>query len=261
MGTVNDIITLANAQLGNGGSRYWNWYTDSVNPAQGYYVDGDKTPYCAEYISWLLAQTDTNCIHFPNSVAFDWREIPESQRITKYNVQAGDIVSYDWDADEGGDHVGLVLEAHSWGILANEGNTSGGIVKNRERYWSNILFGVRPAYSGDDAQPHKLDVDGWIGPLSVTRMQQWLGTYQDGVISGQGKADDEYRERVIAIDYHGDGSPMVRALQGYLGIDVDGYWGYYTSKALQWLIGARMDGYFGPESATKLQQYLNELEF
>lgn len=260
MGAKADILRVANAQLGCDGSRYWNWYTDSVNPSQGQYINGDVTPYCAEYISWLLNTTDTPCIYFPDSCAFDYRDIHESQRVGKYALEVGDIVSYDWDEDNTGDHVGLVIETHSWGIVANEGNTNGGIVANRERYWSNILFGIRPDYSDSNGK-NLLDVDGWIGPKSVVRMQQWLGTYQDGVISGQGKADDEYRERVVAVDYHGYGSPMVRALQGYLGIDVDGYWGYYTSKALQWLVGARIDGYFGPESATKLQQYLNELEF
>lgn len=260
MGTVADIIAIANAQLGNGGERYWNWYTDNVRPYQGYYVNGNVTPYCAEYISYLLAVTDTKCIYFPDPCAFDWRDIDESQRISKYDLRIGDIVSYDWDCDSKGDHVGLVIETHSWGIVANEGNTNGGIVANRERYWGDILFGIRPYYSGSEDAPHKIAVDGYIGPESVRRLQQLMGTVQDGVISGQAKSDDIYRERVVAIDYSGEGSDVVRALQSWLGIDCDGYWGYHTSYALQWLIGARLDGYFGSESATKLQEYLNSLE-
>lgn len=258
MGTKADIIAVANTQLGNGGEHYWNWYTDNVRPSQGQYINGDVTPYCAEYISWLLNNTNTPCIYFPNPCAFDYRDIPESQRVGKYALDVGDIVSYDWDSDNTGDHVGLVIETHSWGIVANEGNTNGGIVANRERYWSDILFGIRPDYS-DSGGKNLLEVDGWIGPKSVVRMQQWLGTEQDGVISGQAKSDDAYRQNVVAVDYYGQGSNMVRALQRYIGVDDDGYWGYRTSYGLQWLIGANLDGYFGPESARKLQEYLNSL--
>lgn len=152
MGTVNDIITLANAQLGNGGSRYWNWYTDNVNPSQGYYVDGDTTPYCAEYISWLLAQTHTRCVHFPSSVAFDRTDIFPTDRIQKSFMAVGDIVAFDWDNDEGGDHVGLVTAVYEWGVNTIEGNTGGGLVKERSRDWSTILFGVRPNYSEGDTE-------------------------------------------------------------------------------------------------------------
>lgn len=147
MGTVNDILSLAENQLGSGGSRYWNWYTDNVNPAQGYFVDGDTTPYCAEYISYLLAMTNTPCIFFPNSVAFDRREIPQESRIYKGMLQPGDIISFDWNSDLGGDHVGLVVEVYDWGVVTNEGNTSGEIVAQKNREWSNILFGIRPQYS------------------------------------------------------------------------------------------------------------------
>lgn len=260
MGTIADIINLSQTQLGNGGARYWNWYTQNIRPEQGAYINGGLTPYCAEYISWLLAMTDTDCIHFPDPYAFDYRDVPEDKRIDKYSVREGDIISYDWDTDNRGDHVGLVIETHSWGVVANEGNTNDAEVANRERYWSNILFGVRPYYNGQEDPPHKIAVDGYIGPESVRRMQQWMGTVQDGVISGQAKEDDAYRPRVVAVDYYGQGSDMVRALQRYLGCNDDGYWGYYTSYALQWLIGASMDGFFGPESATKLQEYLNSLE-
>lgn len=148
MGTVNDILSLAEKQLGNDGSRYWNWYTDNFNPAQGSYVDGYHTPYCAEYISYLLAMTNTPCIFFPESVAFDSRYITQESRIHKDLLQPGDIIAFDWPKrDTIGDHVGLVVNVHDGYVDTNEGNTSGGYVAMKERDLEDILFGIRPKYS------------------------------------------------------------------------------------------------------------------
>lgn len=168
MGTVNDILTLAHDQLGNGGARYWNWYTDNVNPRQGYYLDGNRTPYCAEYISWLLAQTDTKCKLFPSSTAFDGDNLHPSERISKYELKVGDVISYDWDSDFVGDHVGLVVAVHDYGVTANEGNVSGRVAE-RTRYWSDILFGVRPEYEeGEEVTENdKKDIAKYVWQYAI----------------------------------------------------------------------------------------------
>ena len=44
MGTAADILALAHDQLGNGGARYWDWYTQNVRPSQGSFVHGNVTP-------------------------------------------------------------------------------------------------------------------------------------------------------------------------------------------------------------------------
>lgn len=147
MGTVADILNLAHDQLGNSGARYWNWYTDSVRPSQGQFVDGNITPYCAEYVSWLLAMTDTTCEYFPNPCAFDARYIPEDRRIYGQDLRPGDILAFDWDEDYRGDHVGIVKSVQDWGCNTNEGNTgSDMLVHERQRTWDVILFGIRPDY-------------------------------------------------------------------------------------------------------------------
>lgn len=150
MGTVTDILALAHDQLGNGGARYWDWYTQNVRPSQGSFVDGNATPYCAEYVSWLLAMTGTACEYFPDSCAFDARDIPESRRIYGRDLRPGNIVAFDWDDDQRGDHVGIVKSVQDWGCNTNEGNTGADMcVHERQRTWDVILFGIRPEYEED----------------------------------------------------------------------------------------------------------------
>lgn len=150
MGTVADILELAHDQIGNGGARYWEWYTQNVRPSQGSFVDGNTTPYCAEYVSWLLAMTGTACEYFPNHCAFDARDIPESRRIYGQDLRSGDLVAFDWDDDQRGDHVGIVRSVCDWGCNTNEGNTgSDMLVHERQRTWDVILFGIRPEYEED----------------------------------------------------------------------------------------------------------------
>lgn len=150
MGTVADILTLAHDQLGNGGARYWDWYTQNVRPSQGSFVDGNTTPYCAEYVSWLLAMTGTACDYFPNPCAFDARDIPEGKRIYGQDLRPGDLVAFDWDEDYRGDHVGIVRNVQDWGCNTNEGNTGSDMcVHERQRPWDVILFGIRPEYEED----------------------------------------------------------------------------------------------------------------
>lgn len=141
-GSVQAIISLAQAQLGNTGEKYWNWYFG------GGYVDGDTTPYCACFVSWLLDQVGATAYSFPRANAFDTSDIPAQYRIPETQLIAGDIVSFDWDGDNGGDHVGLVIGNNGSFVTTIEGNTGGGYVMQRERYYNQfILFGIRPTYA------------------------------------------------------------------------------------------------------------------
>ena len=250
MGTVNDILSLAEQQIGNDGEKYWNWYTDNINPRQGYYIDGYNTPYCAEYITWLLYHTNTDCIYFPSPTAFDVTDIHPSNRINKYYLRKGDILSYNFDTDPDGDHVGIVIDAYYWGVRANEGNVCG-IVDIRDRYWDEILFGIRPKYSDDTGD--KLVVDGIFGYYTVKELQItlqnhgfYLGYYLDGDFKYYTKLElQKYlQSKGYYKGYNLDGDfayYSVVALQEYLRelgyyteeYNIDGYWGEYTTRALQ----------------------------
>lgn len=120
--------------------------------------------------------------------------------------------------------------------------------------------------SGGGSSRATLDVDGFCGRLSVREWQRQVGTYVDGVISGQDVDYDEYRRNVVAVDYDGGGSQLVCVVQGKVGAAIDGVWGPETSRCIQrWLIDhgydcgpAGVDGYFGHDSVCALQRSLND---
>lgn len=119
---------------------------------------------------------------------------------------------------------------------------------------------------GSGISDQALDVDGYCGRLSVREWQRQLGTYVDGVISGQDVDYDEYRRNVVSVTDDGGGSQLVCAVQRRVGASVDGIWGPETSRRVQeWLIDheydcgpAGADGYFGYDSVCALQRSLND---
>ena len=252
MGTVEEILTLAESQVGNDGARYWNWYTDNVRPSQGRYVDGAVTPYCAEYQSWLLAMTDTQCIYFTDPFAFDARDIPEKNRIYFDDLEAGDIIAFDWDKDYGGDHVGIVIANHGYYLETNEGNV-GGYVCNMNRVPSDVLFGIRPRYGG------QLVVDGIFGEETVKALQRALqshGYYTGYDIDG----DFGWYTRFELQDY-------LQNLGYYHAFDLDGEFGCYSVAALQMHLAAQgfytgdIDSDWGTYTTESLQECLNAHRF
>ena len=112
----------------------------------------------------------------------------------------------------------------------------------------------------------KLDIDGYGGYNTVLDMQSALECYEDGVISGQWIGNRNAHWAMTAVEYGGQGSPMVKELQRRIGADCDGLWGSETSRKLQeYLIDAGFscgecgaDGIFGMDSVRALQRYLND---
>lgn len=107
----------------------------------------------------------------------------------------------------------------------------------------------------------KLDVDGAIGTKTVTKWQQVMGTYVDGIISGQDTADRPYMPAVYAVEYDGGGSQLVRAIQKVVGATIDGYMGPETVGKIQKRLNVTQDGYLGPITAKAVQTRLNTGKF
>ena len=80
-----------------------------------------------------------------------------------------------------------------------------------------------------------LVVDGWLGPQTYKRLQQFLGVDQTGIF---------------------DDNTIIK-LQKFLDVSVDGIFGPNSTKALQQLVGASVDGEWGGETTSKLQTWLN----
>ena len=89
-----------------------------------------------------------------------------------------------------------------------------------------------------------LDIDGALGPNTIKRWQQVMGTPVDGVISSP--------------------SELVRAVQRRIGSDADGYMGPNTIRRLQMYLGTAVDGVIStPRSSmvVALQYRLNAGSF
>lgn len=85
-----------------------------------------------------------------------------------------------------------------------------------------------------------LTVDGYWGKETTLALQKALGTYPDGIISGQ---YNTATVKAISSTTGGrNGSPMIRALQKKLGVKVDGLIGPNTVRALQRYLGTPVDG-------------------
>lgn len=134
------------------------------------------------------------------------------------------------------------------------------------RGYYNYPWNCYLRYGGvSSASAGALAVDGNVGPATVRRWQQVMGTAVDGIISGQQVPDERTYWRP-AIDssvvrYGAGGSDLIRAVQRRLGCGVDGLLGPATIKAIQRHYGLAQDASFGPATARALQSALNQGRF
>ena len=173
---------------------------------------------------------------------------------------------------DGAGHVAFVEAVYDDGtILTSESGWASWAFKTIRRSNANGRWGQGSAYKfrGCIINPSiknpkkvpapKLIVDGVGGENTVRAMQRFLGTPQDGVLSGQRKTlRDKYYPAFTAVEYGTGGSVCVKYLQKWLAIDQDGIMGQGTVKALQKKLGISVDGIFGTNSMKAWQKYLNE---
>lgn len=194
-------------------------------------------------------------------------------KISSTPVQGGIMVWQKGRTLGGGDgagHVAVVEEVYSDGtILTSESGWNAWAFKTVRRSNSNGRWGQASAYkfrgciinpSVKDAKvvpAPKLTVDGIGGANTVRATQAFLGTPQDGVISGQNKSLKKYYPSLKAVEFGKGGSVCVRYLQKWLGVPIDGVLGKVTIKAWQYVIGVDDDGIFGENSMKAWQKYLN----
>lgn len=165
---ADDIITVAKAQIGSNGKEMKmpdpeNWCVYFVRWA-GYTV-GANFPSShigrsQNLIAWFLNNNAGTFYYFRDA---NYKNLISDQKIKNKNLcvkssrssfspQKGDIVFYLWSSDVGSwnwSHAGIV-ESYSGGKLYTvEGNTSGGIVRARDRAFDSQVVGIlRPNYNG-----------------------------------------------------------------------------------------------------------------
>ena len=251
-----DILNIAAAEVGysrwddpEAGSKYGRWYAGY----KGAYFGASGVPFCDMFVSWVLFQAGVNWL----SAYVPGRENEARQRgvlISKWDVQPGDLVTFDWQGDGESDHIGIARSApYGSSIDTYEGNTSpgtggpqgnGGYVAARTRDMDDVVYGIRV-------------VDTAVGPTStgpsdITGVQRALGAEPDNVLG----PDTERRLYLVvaASGWAGTHFPEgVAATQAIIGTEADGIWGEASEAAhdrvvesIQRALGVDDDGVWGP---------------
>jgi len=285
-GTAKSVIDVAYGELGyyapddpNPGSKYGRWLADKWDED---WLAGPSVEiwWCCMFVSWCLEQAGVVVKGFPSyNTDLALNNGARNYAVDKYNVQYGDIVIFNWDWDGATDHIGFATGSFDGsGFPTIEGNVSNA-VQEKYRNMGNVAYVIRPHYSNSDSgnftpdvstdpknnrDGGKLEIDGIGGWNTIIDLQHTLGTYEDGVISGQWLGNKDYHWGMYNVEYDsGTGSQLVEAIQSKVGAEVDGQWGPGTSRALQqWLVNKGydidVDGYFGRESVKALQCSLND---
>ena len=173
---------------------------------------------------------------------------------------------------DGAGHVAVVEEVYNDGTILTSESGYGSrdwAFKNLRRSNSNGRWGqnsyykfrgciINPAVKDAKVVPApKLTVDGIGGTATVRAMQKFFGTPQDGIISGQTKANAKYYPSLKAVENGKGGSVCIKNLQKWLGISQTGILDQNTVKKWQYMIGVNNDGIFGTTSMKAWQKYLN----
>jgi len=275
MATSQELLDFAQGEVGYSrwgdpeqGTKYGRYYAELTGSP---WFGTNGVPYCAMFVTYCLSKLGIQCDGFPRAVAIDRRD-GLARQVEPFDLIPGDVIGFDWDGDNTGDHVGFFKEwiQPRYSFRTIEGNTGDGEVLECTRYVTQLTIGVRPYYddaSNPASEAGFLEVDGIAGPHTVTVWQQQLGLIDDGVISDQLPEHDCYRTNVWAVEHGEGGSPLVREVQrrcGLTGVMVDGDWGKETSKAIQrkleeWgYYGGGIDGDFGHHSVMALQRSIND---
>ena len=300
MATAQQVLVVAAGELGYSrwdddaeGTKYGRWYAQS----HGAYFGASGVPYCAMFVSWVLAQWGME----PPGGAFAY--VPagisaarsRGRLVDIYAAEPGDLICFDWDGDGVADHIGFVLQNRGGGVFDTiEGNTSagwggsqsnGGGVYQRVRDAEDVCAMIRPYYDGDEDpgtpsvpsynHPDKavdgqlgIAEDGEWGPSTVGRFQQVMGTEVDGVLDEDGSPAVEQFQRFLNSVVPADSQV---ALTGSPALEVDGIDGENTWTVFQYLVMAWhseyvpsgwsffdwIDGVDGTETVRALQKALN----
>lgn len=259
---------LNGAVAGDPTQPYANVLDNCVGYANGRYNEAWNDPNLEGIVKPFHVQLVCNAENFIESAK------RQGLKISSTPIEGGIMV---WQKgrtlsdNDGAGHVAFVERVYDDGsIMTSESGWGSWAFKtvrrdNRNGRWGqNSLYKFRgciinPSIENPKVVPvPKLDVDGIGGTCTVRAMQRFFGTVQDGVISGQNKAQNKYYPALKAVEYGKGGSPCVKNLQKWVGTTQDGIIGEQTVKAWQKKIGVSADGIFGTNSMKVWQKYLNE---
>lgn len=152
----------------------------------------------------------------------------------------------------GGDWDGFVDRPHVY--LPYWGDTPAALIRE---------YGVPENFFVSWEPEEKLQVDGFFGVKTVTRLQEIFGIMADGIISDQWEFYRDENPGLVSVEWvpmPSEGSMLVRRLQEMAGATVDGVIGPETITALQRHFETPEDGCISAPSALvmAIQEWANE---
>lgn len=290
-GAINKIIGIAKGEVNKYPERWWGDSTHS------YYCTwyGKNDLWCAIFISWLAAAAGFTSIIPHEMSTIRQRNLFDAMgryTVGTAGIRRGDIVYMKTSSARGEiNHVGIVESVNADGTPNTiDGNTSnpdfpgsedtGGCVAWKRRPFSVIRGYARPDYAAVDSDPGAppnpwsprpviggtttyLAADGYWGLNTTRALQKRFGTYIDGEIWGQYSAHKANNPALVSgwkWTTSPTGSPLIKAMQTWLGVGADGIAGPGTFTALQRRLGMKYaDGVLSARSpaVAEMQRRLN----
>lgn len=215
---------------------------------------GNNEPWCADFQRYCLEKAGMKSwvskfpFRFCNCEAI-WKYAGKIG-CRKYSGKPGDLVIFDWNKDNIGDHIGMVIKKNKDGSYVTvEGNTSninnsnGNCVQIRTREVRFIRGFVRPPYKAEKPLEPKKE-----GTYAYKGKKMGLNRHRDGLYLHLGD----------------HGSKNVKRLQKFLnwygnaGLEVDGVFGKMTMEAVyafQKSQGLTCDGIVGKDTLAVIHKF------
>ncbi len=224
---ATDILNVAKAQIGRTGSSFG--YTES---------------WCADFVSdcaELAGQSSAVPRHgHVDYLTSNLLNAGGTKYTTQASAKAGDIVFYDFNANNSPDHVEIVSYVSGGKIYSVGGNTSyvnsvSTSKVSNERYCGSFLYFIRPNYTVSTPTPAPV-IDPDIGYPEPTRILSVQSPYMTG---------DDVRWVQKAL-----------SMLGY-SISIDGYYGNDTKSVVasfQSNNGLTADGIVGTQTRGKIKE-------
>ena len=201
--------------------------------------------WCAAYVCYAFDQVGLKKLFYGGKkvtycpTAIHWCKAHLAQ-IPLYLAMPCDVIFFDWNKNNVPDHIGFVKARQTSHVIeTHEGNTSGGIVDEKERKAKYVLGVFRPHFAPKSVKESELTIDGKFEYHSIAMLQKALGMKPTGILTKE----------------------TVKKLQKKVGATADGAWGRKTSLKVQKWTGATVDGDFAVKSVKSLQKKINNINY
>lgn len=230
--TTEKVLEIAVRELGTKESpansnrvKYNTWY-------YGREVSGSAYPWCMAFVQWCFHQAG---VPLPVKTASCGALMNAAKKAGQWMVKdfrPGDVVIYNFPGGGPTDHCGIVEKVLSTGVVAIEGNTSGGgsqsnggMVCRKNRPYSQIVGTVRPPYQAVSETKAAAAIDKLAKSGVITSPDYWKQAVSSGKVPYLDTLLIRTAEKIAAAD-HRSSSPenAIGALVGAGVIVSPEYW-------------------------------------